>query len=45
MFNSTDTSGMDEFGSITFSYNDKRIVKGLKMIIVSNDLNISNELL
>lgn len=45
MFNSTNTSGKDEFGSITFSYNDKRIAKGLKMIVISNDLNISNVLL
>ena len=45
MFNSIDTSGKDEFESITFGDNGKGNVKGLGKIAISNDMSISNVLL
>jgi hypothetical protein len=40
-FNSIDTSGNDEFESITFGGNGKGKVKGLGKIAISNDMSIS----
>ena len=45
MFNSINTSGNNEFDSITFGDNRKGKVKGLGKITISNDLSISNVLL
>jgi hypothetical protein len=39
-FNSIDTSGNDEFESITFGGNGKGKVKGLGKIAISNDMSI-----
>ena len=40
-FNSIDTSGNDEFESITFGGNSKGKGKGLGKIAISNDISIS----
>jgi hypothetical protein len=45
MFNSINTSGNQEFDSITFGDNGKGKVKGLGKIAISNDMSISNVLL
>jgi hypothetical protein len=46
MFNLIDTSGKNEFESITFGDNNsKGKVKGLGRIAISNDMSISNVLL
>ena len=45
IFNSINTSGNDEFDSITFGDNGKGKVKGLGKIAISNDMSISNVLL
>jgi hypothetical protein len=45
MFNSINTSGNNEFDSITFGDNGKGKVKGLGKIAISNDMSISNVLL
>ena len=45
MFNSINSSGNNDYDSITFSDNSKGKVKGLGKIAISNDLSISNVLL
>jgi hypothetical protein len=45
MFNSINTSGNNEFDSITFGDNGKGKVKGLGKIAISNAMSISNVLL
>ena len=45
MFNSINSSGNNDYDSITFGDNSKGKVKGLGKIIISNDLSISNVLL
>ena len=42
MFNSISTNDSTGVDSITFGDNDKGKVKGLGMILISNDLSISN---
>jgi len=42
MFNSINTSGNNQFDSITFGDNGKVKVKGLGKIAISNDMSISN---
>ena len=45
MFNSINSSGNNDYDSITFGDNGKGKVKGLGKIAISNDFSISNVLL